>query len=113
MLLLILGCATPLSAQAWRPVLTAAADASLWIDAMQTIHARRHGIMVDGLPRVWMESNPILGPFPSAARVIAYNAAWIGLNTFAPKKVRPFLNVAVLAIELYIIKGNGPVRVTP
>lgn len=100
-------CLTTGAAAQTRTVLTAAADVSLWLDWSQTSGFMRQGIE---------EGNLVLGSHPSTAGLAVYNLAALSLNTFAPRKVRPWINVATLIVELYSIRHNARfvgIRFTP
>lgn len=57
-----------------------------------------------------VESNPILGPAPSTARVDAYMAASalvvVGLGQLLPSKLRPLLYAAAVVVEVEAIRHN-------
>lgn len=93
---LALSLATSAQAQ-WRPALTAGASAALLFDATTSWISLQNGAI---------EQNVILGSHPSAPLFISYNAVWLGINTFAPKKARPWINAATLLVELVVIAQN-------
>ena len=72
--------------------------AALLIDASQT---RR---LAAGGWREYTESNPILGPRPSVGQVNTYTAvagvSVLGLAAIAPKRARPWILGAALAVEV-------------
>ena len=75
---------------------------ALWMDAAQTREAVRRG---------YQEQNPVLGPHPSVGRINSYTAA-AGLGVLAaaavaPRRARPWLLAAALAIETLAIAGNA------
>ena len=75
---------------------------ALWMDAAQTREAVRRG---------YQERNPVLGPHPSVGRINSYTAA-AGLGVLAaaavaPRRARPWLLGAALAIETLAIAGNA------
>jgi hypothetical protein len=98
--------------------LLVAAEASLAADMLQTLDIKRHptyGPEYSG-PTVWPEPynlheiNPVLGPHPSDATIVAYFAgsglltagAWYVL----PARWRFIVPVAVLAVEVPMIGHN-------
>lgn len=89
--------ARPAAAQ-WRTALTVAADLSVYVDWCQTTEFLQRGIE---------ERNAILGSQPSTGGLVAYNAVVISANTFAPRRVRPWLNAATLLTELLAIRHNA------
>ena len=88
----------------WSPrdrALAVAFTTALLIDAAQTRRLARGG---------WTEfeeSNPILGKHPSEGRVNSYTAAAglavLGVAAAAPKRVRPWVLGAALAVEVYAL----------
>lgn len=74
---------------------------TLLIDAAQTRRLARGGW------RGYDESNPILGRHPSEGRVNAYTAvaglAVLGVAAAAPKRARPWVLGAALAVEAYAL----------
>jgi len=86
-----------LEGQTWRPVLSAAATASLAVDMGYTLAWQRHG---------GEEANPLLGAHPTALGLAAYNAAWAAANLWAPRKLRPWLNAATLLVECWAVRQN-------
>jgi hypothetical protein len=106
---MLVGHAAPLNAQQrGQQGLTAAANAVLWIDYSQTMWARSRG---------WSETNVVLGRRPSAVALSLYTGAWMAANTWAPRRLRPWVQLVVLAVEGYAIAQNvrqgAPVRVLP
>lgn len=87
-------------AQAWRTALTAGAVAGVWVDYSQTRAFLRAGLE---------ESNPVLGPRPSALGLAAYSVGVAALNVWAPRKVRPLVNLATIAFQAYAIAHNAGV----
>jgi hypothetical protein len=81
--------------------LAVAFTTALLIDAAQTRRLARGGW------RDYEESNPILGRNPSEGRVNAYTAvaglAVLGVAAVAPKRVRPWVLGAALAVEVYAL----------
>jgi len=75
--------------------------AALLIDAAQTRRLARGGW------RDYEESNPILGRNPSEGRVNTYTAVAgltvLGVAAAAPKRVRPWILGAALAVEVYAL----------
>src|SRR2546422_1105657 len=72
------------------------------MDAAQTREAVRRG---------YQELTPVLGPHPSVGRINSYTAA-AGLGVLAaaavaPRRARPWLLGAALAIETLAIAGNA------
>ena len=112
------------TAQMWRTALTAAADAAIYVDWCQTVHGLHYGVPSErsglfGTYRVtesWTESNPLLGSRPSVRAVTVYMVAWVAVNSFAPRTVRPFVNAATLLLEILTVSQNTAfigLRLTP
>jgi hypothetical protein len=74
------------------------------------IKNHQHDVLHDG--SVWhaTESNPLLGRHPSDGTFLLYGAGVMALHTalwyFAPEEVRPFLDVAVIMVEIPFVTGN-------
>ncbi|HEY7193009.1 MAG TPA: hypothetical protein VH439_04645 [Gemmatimonadales bacterium] len=81
--------------------LAAGFTVALLIDAAQTRRLARGGW------RDFDESNPILGRHPSEGRVNTYTAVAgltvLGVAAVAPKRVRPWVLGAALAVEVYAL----------
>ncbi len=81
--------------------LASAFSLALWIDAAQTRAAMARG---------YRETNPILGPHPSAGQVNTYTAlahlTVLGAAAALPARVRPWLLGAALAVETFTVAGS-------
>ncbi len=81
--------------------LAVAFTAALLMDAAQTRRLARGGW------HDFYETNPILGPRPSEGRVNTYTAvaglAVLGVAAAAPKRARPWVLGAALAVEVYAL----------
>ncbi len=91
--------------RSWSPSYVALAGAfavALWIDAAQTRQAVRRG---------YEELNPVLGSHPSAGQINTYTAVAgltvLGAAAVAPRRARPWLLCAALALETLAIAGNA------
>jgi hypothetical protein len=91
----------------WRASDVALAGAfavALAIDAAQTRGLAQHGWQTH------REANPILGPRPSVGQVNTYTAAAavtvLGVAAVVPRRVRPWLLGAALAVETFTVAGN-------
>ena len=89
---------------AWRPsdlALAGGFAAAVLVDAAQTRRLARGGW------RDYYETNTILGPRPSVGQVNTYTAvvglAVLGVAAAAPKRARPWLLGAALAVEVYAL----------
>lgn len=84
--------------------LASAFTVALLIDASQTRGLARRGW------RDFRETNPILGPEPSVGRINTYTAisaaAVLGAAVVLPRRVRPWLLGAALAVEAFTIGGT-------
>ena len=92
----------------WRASDVALAGAfavALAIDAAQTRGLAQRGW------QSYSETNPILGPHPSVGRVNTYTAVAavtvLGVASVVPRRVRPWLLAAALAVETFTIAGNA------
>src|SRR2546425_8870280 len=92
----------------WRASEVALAGAfavALAIDAAQTRGLAQRGW------QSYSETNPILGPHPSVGHVNTYTAVAavtvLGVASVVPRRVRPWLLAAALAVETFTIAGNA------
>lgn len=92
----LLGAARPLYGQSWRTALTVSANASLWIDYCQVRYGQRHDS-----PTWFLVRAPLTKFTPLSITIV--NAGEIALNTFAPRKFRPWVNALTLAFHLVAI----------
>lgn len=96
--------------------LLVAAEAALAVDMLQTLDIKNHpwrSWYYQGtvLLQETRESNPLLGPHPSDAKVIAYFAG-CGTATYLawrwlPRPWRTLLPVALLAVEVPLLASNA------
>jgi hypothetical protein len=94
----------PRDNRSWRTPHVALASAfavALSIDAAQTREAMRRG---------YRETNPILGPHPSAGRVNTYSffagLTVVGAAAAVPARARPWILGVALAVETFAIAGT-------
>lgn len=93
------GClSAPLSAQ-WRQAVITGAHVSLQVDMWTTAY------YLERVPTA-VEQNPILGARPSVLGLGLYTLGWHLIVAKAPKRVRPWVAAAVLAVELWTIRDN-------
>lgn len=85
---------TPRRGIRWRTALTAAANASLWIDYCQFSYAIDHHVPTS-----------ILGAQPTKTRLALYNGAELVVNSFAPRRFRPWINAITLGFHIVAIRN--------
>lgn len=96
-ILLLLG-ATPLSAQ-WKTALTVTTHVALVADGLTT------AVCLETVPSC-QEHNILLGSRPTIARLAVYNGLWHLAVQYAPRKVRPYVQLGVLAVSLVMLSTN-------
>lgn len=98
--LMLIVCLTllpaPAHGQTWRKALTVAAVGTLWVDYCQ-IHQQ--------MDLGW-DRTEVLGTPMGYRTLAAVNAVEIGANLFAPRRYRPWLNLATVLFHIpYILQA--------